>query len=278
MKLKELLKKELTKKELSILPSSFDFVGDLLIFNDFPIELIKKEKRIGKKILNHFKNIKVVTKKVKKYSGVFRTPVLKIIAGERRKTTVHKENDVRLSVNPEKAYFSSRTSTERKRIFQLVKLNESVLVMFSGIAPFPVTISKNTKAKEVFAIEINPLAHEFAEENVKLNKLDNIKLFNGDVNDIFPKIKKKFDRIIMPLPKSAESFLELALTKIKKKGVIHLYSFLDIDDKKLVKEKKQLIKQVCKQNKKVCKSIKLVKCGQFSPQESRVCFDINLNS
>ena len=43
MKIKEMLKKELTKKELELLPTSFDLVGDVLIFNQFPDELIKKE-------------------------------------------------------------------------------------------------------------------------------------------------------------------------------------------------------------------------------------------
>ena len=276
MKLKELLKKELTKKELSILPSSFDLVGDILIFNDFPVELKKKEKIIGNTILNNFKNIKTIKKKSKKYSGKYRTPSLKIIAGKRKKTTLHKENNIRLRVNPETAYFSSRTSTERKRIFQLIKPNESVLVMFSGIAPLPITISKNSKAKEIYAVEINPRAHAFAEENLKLNKINNIKLFQGDVKAILPKIKKKFNRIIMPLPKSAEDFLELALTKIKKNGTIHLYSFLNLDDSKIVKERKTLIKQICTKAKKRCKFLRIVRCGQFSPQEFRVCFDIKI--
>ena len=276
MKLKQLLKKELTSKELALLPSSFDLVGDILIFNDFPVELKKKEKVIGKVILDNFTNIKVITRKSKKYSGKYRTPTLRIIAGERRKLTVHKENAIRLSVNPETAYFSSRTSTERKRIFKLIKPNESVLVMFSGIAPLPVTISKNSLAKEIYAVEINPHAHKFAEENVKLNKINNVTLFNGDVTAILPTIKKKFDHVLMPLPKSAEDFLELALTKVKKKGTIHLYSFLNVKDAKLVKEKKQFIKQICEKSKKHCSSIKITRCGQFSPQESRVCLDIAL--
>ncbi|MBI2652913.1 class I SAM-dependent methyltransferase family protein, partial [Candidatus Woesearchaeota archaeon] len=42
--LKYYLKNKLTNKELKLVPSSFDVVGDILIFSEFPKELAKKEK------------------------------------------------------------------------------------------------------------------------------------------------------------------------------------------------------------------------------------------
>jgi len=273
VKLKELLNKELTKKQLEVMPTSFDTVGDILIFNDFPEELKKKEKIIGNKILNSLSNIKVVTKKTGKYSGTYRTPKLKILAGERRKETIHKENNTRLKLHVEKAYFSTRTATERKRIFELVKKGEKVLVMFSGIAPLPCTIARNSKPSKILGIEINPEAHKYAEENVKLNKITNIELKNGDVRKLLPKIKDKFDRILMPLPKTAEEFLALALTKVKKGGMIHLYSF--INPKELPEFKKK-IKEICKESKKSCRITKVGKCGQFSPEEFRMSLDLKI--
>ena len=84
-------------------------------------------------------------------------------------------------MNVEKVYFSPRLSEERKRIFQQVKNNETILVMFSGIAVYPIVISKNTKAKAIVGIEINPIAHKYALENLKLNKISNVKLFLDDV-------------------------------------------------------------------------------------------------
>jgi len=226
-KLKDILKKKLTKKELGIVPSSYNIVGDIIIFSDFPEALSKKEKIIGNEIIKNYKQIKSVFKKTKKYSGKFRTPKLSLMAGEKSKETEYKENNVRLKLNIEKVYFSSRLSEERKRIFRQVKNNETILVMFSGCSVYPITISKNTKAKEVYGIEINPTAHKYALENLKLNKIENIELMKGDVNDILPKLNKKFDRIIMPLPKGAENYLNKALKKIKKKGIIHFYSFAE---------------------------------------------------
>jgi tRNA (guanine37-N1)-methyltransferase len=137
IKLKQALKEKLSKSELELLPSSFDIVGDILIFSDFPKELDKKQKIIGEELMRILNNIHVVTKKVSKYSGRFRTPKLRIIAGDRRKETIHKENNVQLKLHAENVYFSPRLSNERKRIAQLVKPNERILVMFSGCAPYP---------------------------------------------------------------------------------------------------------------------------------------------
>ena len=170
--LKYYLKNKLSKKELKFVPSSFDVVGDILIFSDFPKELVKKEKIIGNTILKNYHHIKTILKKTKKYSGKFRTPKLKVIAGEKIKETICRENNVFIILDVEKVYFSPRMSSERKRIVSLIKPNESVLVMFSGSAPYPLVIAKNSKCKEVYGIEINPIAHKYALENIKKNKLE----------------------------------------------------------------------------------------------------------
>tara|TARA_B100000315_G_C14567191_1_gene583568 strand:- start:1064 stop:1897 length:834 start_codon:yes stop_codon:yes gene_type:complete len=273
-KLKDILKNKLIKKELDIVPSSFDIVGSVIIFSDFPKELSKKEKIIGTAIIKNYKQIKSVFKKTKKYSGKFRTPKLKLLAGENNKETVHKENNTILKLNVEKVYFSSRLSEERKRIFKQVKNNESILVMFSGCSVYPLVIAKNTNAKGTYGIEINPIAHKYALENLKLNKIENkIKLFLGDVKKILPKINKKFDRIIMPLPKGAENFLNLALSKIKKNGIIHFYAFSEeVKYNKII----EIINNECKKRKKQCKILDIVKCGQFSPRVNRICVDFKV--
>src|SRR3989338_1011654 len=187
--LKFYLKNKLSNKELQLVPTSFDVVGDILIFSDFPKELAKKEKLIGQTILENYPHIKTILKKTKKYSGKFRLPKLKVIAGEKCKETICKENNVFIKLDVEKVYFSPRMSSERKRIAELIEPNETVLVMFSGCAPFPLVIAKNTKCKEIYGVEINRIAHKYALENVNKNKLENkIRLFFGDVKKILPKL------------------------------------------------------------------------------------------
>ena len=272
--IKQLLKSKLTKKEISILPTSFDVVGNILIFSDFPSGLSKKSKIIGNIILKNFKNVKSVFKKTGKYSGKYRTPKLSLLVGVKNKETIHKENNSRLKLNVEKVYFSSRLSSERKRIFSQVKKNESILVMFSGVGVYPVVIARNSDAKEIYGVEVNPVAHKYALENVRLNKVeDRIKLFLGDVKKELPKINKKFNRVLMPLPKGAEGFLSIVLGKAKKGGIIHLYTFGKEEDYNSIKE---VIKKELKKHKKKCKILRVVKCGQFSPRVFRLCVDFKV--
>jgi tRNA (guanine37-N1)-methyltransferase len=261
----------LTQKEISLMPKSYDIVGSILIFSDFQEKLIKKEKLVGKYLINSIKPVKTVCRKIVKYSGKYRLPKLKIIAGEKTKETTYKENGILLNLDVEKVYFSSRSGNERLRIAQLVKRGEDVLVMFSGCAPFPCVIAKNSQPKSVIGIEINPIAHKYALENIAINKLANVGLIKGDVRKVLP--NKKFDRILMPLPKNAEDYLDLALKASKKGTIIHFYDFLNEKEFDLAKEK---VIKACKRTKKKFKIINLVKCGHFGPGIYRICLDFKI--
>jgi tRNA G37 N-methylase Trm5 len=190
MQLREALKDRLTKKEMSELKTAFDVIGDIAIL-EIDNSLKKKEKVIAETLLLLHKNIKTVLKKAAEHSGEFRTQKMRYIAGEKRKETIHKELNTQIMLNVEKVYFSPRLSTERKRIMEQVKDNENVLIMFSGCAPYPCVIAKNKKPARVVGIEINPIGHRYGLENIRLNKLKNVKLYCGDVKDIIPKLVEK---------------------------------------------------------------------------------------
>ncbi len=248
-------------------------VGDILII-EAPSKL-KNQKQIANKLLKEHKNITTVVKKSGIHHGKYRLQKYTHLAGQRKKETEHKENKVRLKLNIEKAYFSPRLATERLRIAKQVKKGEAVLIMFSGIAPYPLVIAKNAQPKEIYGIEINPPAHKYALENLELNKTKNIKLFKGDVRKIMPKLKNKFDRIAMPLPKGAEGYLDLALKSIKKKGIIHFYDFQE--EKNIPQSSIEKITQACRKQKKKFKILKVVKCGQYSPRKYRICVDFKIS-
>ena len=273
MRLRDYLKDKLTEGELSMLKTGYDTVGSIAII-EVPDELKSKEDVIAEGVLKINRQVKTVVKKVGIHSGEFRLQKVKVIAGENTKETEYKENNVRIKLDVEKVYFSPRLSTERKRISELVKKGESVLIMFSGCAPYVCVIAKNTKAKEVYGIEINPLAHKYGKENIRVNKVQNAMLFLGDVKKVVPKLKKKFDRIAMPLPRSAEDFLDVALKAIKKKGTIHFYDFEE--EKDLPNKAFEKIQKACKKAKKRCKIILWRKCGQYGPRKFRVVADFKV--
>ena len=172
-------------------------------------------------------------------------------------------------------YFSNRLATERLRIAKKIKKDEEILVMFSGSGVYPVVFARNAHPKSIYGIEINPKAHKYAKENVVLNKVEHqVKLYKGDVRMVLPKIKKKFDRIAMPLPKTGDQFLPLALRKIKGNGIIHFYAFLN--EKEIDKEARK-IRTICERHKKKCRILRKLKCGQHAPYIFRVCFDIKVS-
>ncbi len=261
--LKETLKNKLKEEEI---PKSFDIIGSIAIFSKLPSNS-KKQKLIANTLLKLNKNIKTVLLKINKVSGIYRLPKYKFIAGIKTKETLHKENNCLFKLDVEKCYFSPRLSNERLRIAKLVKNNEKILVMFSGVGIFPLVISKNSKAKEIYAVEINPVAVEYARENLKLNKITNIKLFVGNVKHILPNIKKKFDRIVMPAPKNAENYLNLIKNKVKKNTIIHFYDFSQ------EKDFPNLSIQKIKHHFKKINVINFVKCGNISSYRYRVCID-----
>ncbi len=278
MKIKEFLKDKIQETKLNYIPASFDVIGNICII-EIKDEIKKHEKLIGNAILELNKNIKSVFKKISARRGKYRTYKLKLICGEDNKETIYKENGVFFKLDVEKCYFTPRWSNERLRISKLVGKNENVLVMFSGIGSFIYVILKNSSPKSVYGIEINKTAHKYAMENLRLNKFDEnkVKLFNGDVKNILPKIKIKFDRILMPLPKESYKFLDIAIKRLKKNGIIHYYTFLEepkekLNSKKLEDYWKKLLKEQLKI--KNLKIVKIRKSGVYAPRISRVCADI----
>jgi tRNA (guanine37-N1)-methyltransferase len=263
------LKGKLSEKDIASIRRAFEIVGDIAI-TEIPRGMEKKQKAVAEAILEMNSHLKTVVKKKGGHEGVLRLQKFVHLAGERKKETIAVENGVRLKLNIEKAYYSQRMSTERKRVYSQVKPGEDVLVMFSGIGPYPIEIAKHTKAKSVYAVELNKDGHKYALENNKLNKTS-VNFYCGDVIKMVPKLAKKFDRIAMPLPKGAESFLPLALSCIKRNGIIHFYDFLGESDIPVVATTK--VNVACEKAGKRCNILAVVKCGQLAPRMFRVCVD-----
>jgi len=275
--LKENLSKTLTPDEFSFVKTAHDIIGSIAIV-EIPTDLEKRGNIIAETLLQVNPQIKTVLKKANIHEGVFRTQKMTFLEGENTKETMYKENDVRLKLNVEKVYFSMRLGNERKRIMKQVKSGEEILVMFSGCAPYPVVLAKNTEAKHITGIEINPDGHKYGLENLKLNKITNVDLICGDVHEVIPQLKKQnpllaYDRIAMPLPKTADEFLDDALQVAKKGTIIHFYDFLpetEFDD--AVKK----IDEACKKRELKHKIIEIVKCGQHAPHIFRICVDFKI--
>lgn len=266
--LKEALADTLTQDELELVPTSFDIIGDIAIL-EIPDELAGKKKAIGEALLTTFRNIKTAAAKKTKVGTEYRTRELEILAGEKRKETEHREHGCIYRLNVETCYFSPRLGSERLRVAKQCKPGERILVMFAGVGPYPVLIAKTSSPKEICAIELNPEACHYLEENSRINKV-NIHAIQGDVRTETPKLSE-FDRIIMPLPKDAGDFLDVALPALNKGGTIHFYDFAHDEE-----ESTEKVKEICANLNQKIEVLNAVKCGSYSPGMYRICVDFRI--
>jgi len=224
-------------------PKSFDVLGNIAIvkFPESPKFSEKDKKKFSEKILKEHKSIRTVLEKSGKVRGRLRKISTKYLAGEKTKEVLYRENNCAFRFNVDTTYFSPRLSNERKEVSSMIKKNEKVLVMFAGVAPFPIVISKNSKAKKVYSNEINREANKYAQLNVELNNLkDKVELVPGDIKRVAKKLsekKIKMDAIIMPRPQLKDSFLEQAFMLSKKNTRIYYYDFCRLGEEKLIVEK-----------------------------------------
>lgn len=253
---------------------NYDVIGNIAILKFDREVKAGEKKKTALKLLKERKNIKTVLEKIEKVRGRLRTYKTRYLAGEKTTETIHNESGCKFKLNIEKTYFSPRLSGERLDIASKINRKDRVLVMFSGVAPFSVVIAKRTGAK-VISIELSKIASKYAEENVKLNKLDNVVVLQGDVKKIIPKLarkKMKFDKIVMPRPQLRESFLNLCFKVIRKRGEVYYYDF--------GKDIGKILERVYEESKKARRKIKILrvkKAGEIAPYKYRWRVDLRVN-
>jgi tRNA (guanine37-N1)-methyltransferase len=271
MKLKDLLRDTLSSAELSLLVQGYDLVGDIAI-TIIPPALSHRQDLIGAAIMASNKRIKVVAKRDGVHQGEYRTLPLTVIAGEQRNETLHCEFGIRLLLNPESVYFSVRSGTERKRVADMVQPHENVLVMFSGVAPYPLMINRFSKADSIIGIESNRLAHDYGLQNIRINKAQKgVSLFCGDVAEVVPRLDDRFHRIVMPLPTGALDFVSLALESLLPRGTLHIYDFQPLNEYGAALDS---IHKLCRTAGREMELADYVVCGHTSPGIRRICLDI----
>ncbi len=239
-RLRDKLSEALPSEELGKVYNSFDIIGDIAIFKN---NNIQNAEAVAKQIMAVHRNIKTVLTPVTRISGDFRVRELKLLAGENKTCTSHKESGCIFRVDVEKCYFSPRLSYEHSRIAKLVQSGETVVNMFAGVGCFSIIIAKTASQCKVYSIDVNPTAVQCMEENVKINQVyDSVFPMLGDAKDIIQtQLQGVADRVLMPLPEKALEYLPYALSALKKTGGwIHYYDFQHAPGKEDPVEKTKL--------------------------------------
>jgi len=260
------------------IPQSFDVIGGrgaAVAVVEIPAELEAYEMEIAEALVRVQRNVHAVLSKGTERQGEFRIRDMKLLLGGPDTEVVHRENGCAIKVDPVKVYFSPRECTERERVTALVGEGENVLVMFSGVGPYAVCIAKHVPSARVTAVELNPDGHRLCVENVRLNKLgDRVTPIQGDVREVCPRLGQAFDRVLMPLPKGAYQFLDVAINALKAGGILHFYHWSPRDH--MFEEGESVLKEAAKALGREAEVLDRVKVSQYSPAAWKIRIDARI--
>ena len=270
---------KLSDELIELVPSSFDILGskgDAVAIIEIPEELESYETIIAEALMHVHKNVKSVLAKSSERYGELRLRDYRLIYGDPDTEVIHKESGCRFKLDPRVTYFSARESSERERICEQITDPEDVLVMFSGIGPFPICIAKHNPGTICTAIELNEDAHRYCLENIKLNKLqDRVTAIQGDVRDICPTLGKQFDRVLTPLPKGAHLFLDITVPMVKLGGILHFYHWAPDDDP--YTDAVKLVEEAASDYNRTCQFLGGVRVAKYSPGVSKIRVDVRID-
>jgi tRNA (guanine37-N1)-methyltransferase len=211
-----------------LLPTSFDVVGEVVVVK-LPPELEPHGAAVGAALLQAHKGARTVLLD-RGVHGRDRVRQVEILAGAPDTVAEHIEHGVRLRVDLAKAYFSPRLASERLRTAEQVQQGEVVLDLFAGAGPFAILIAKRGRASKVYAVDINPDAVRWMEENVRRNKVEaKVRAVLGDADAFAATLRGQCDRVIMNLPHSADQHWEAALGACKPHATLHYHRILPRD-------------------------------------------------
>ena len=221
--LREALEDAIPPDLLDLVPSSYDLVGSVAVL-ELPEELEPYAAAVGGALMRLHPRVETVAAKVGGTRGAYRLRELRVIAGSGRTETLHREHGCVYKVDLRKAFFNPRMGGERLRVARQVKPGERVADMFAGVGPFSILIARTQPEARVLAVELNPDAHRYLVENVKLNGVEGrVEVRLGDVREVLKGVRDEFDRAIMDLPRQSLSYLDLAFDICRKGAKIHVY-------------------------------------------------------
>ena len=153
--------------------------------------------------------------------GQQREPEVEVILGEGTET-IHRENHCFYKLDVARIMWSKGNTTERKRMGQIVRPGETVVDLFAGIGYFTIPMAVHARPEKIYAVEINPVAHGYLAENVKLNHVQGVvEPILGDCRDVAP--RNVADRVLMGYIGNTEEYLDVALEVIRDEGIIHYH-------------------------------------------------------
>jgi tRNA wybutosine-synthesizing protein 2 len=226
MRYREFLRKKIGSRlpECVPVPSGFRIVGH--------VALLQLHERLGEFVhliaeatMEFDHRIRSVAVKTNPTLGIMRKPGYRLIAGDSNTVTVHVEGGVLFRLDPLRLTFSGGNVAERMRLSNVIEGDEMILDMFACVGQFSLHIAKKTGSR-VVAIEINPEAHRFLVENIKLNGVeDRMQALLGDCRKMQP--VNEANRVILGYLHNTIEYLPYALKSLSEDGgYVYLHAAL----------------------------------------------------
>ncbi|MCF2137301.1 MAG: class I SAM-dependent methyltransferase family protein [Candidatus Thorarchaeota archaeon] len=223
MRYRDYLRKELghEDRERIHLPSGYHVIGHVILLH-LDSSATPYAKEIAEATLRYEKRARTVLIRSGPTQGQQREPNYRYIAGDPVTETIHVEAGVRYLIDPMHLTFSGGNRAERIRLPRLVNKSETVVDMFACVGQFSIPVAKRSGAN-VIAIEINPRAHKYLVENIRINQVtDRVKPLLADCQLV--EINNIADRVIMGYLHHTDEYLPFALKFLKQRGgIIHLH-------------------------------------------------------
>ena len=214
-------------------------------------ENIKKEKELVTKLTNKYPEVKTIIKNINnKNTNVILGDKNIILYGDGY--IYDKLMGYKFKISAKSFYQTNPVQTEKlyKKAIEFANLNENDILcdLYCGIGT--IGICASNKVKKVYGIEIVEEAIEAAEENVKINKVDNIEFIAGDVEVAFKKLleedKIKPTSIIVDPPRRGLDNItvgKILETEVEKLVYVSCNPATMVRDIKLLEEKYE-VKQI----------------------------------
>ena len=207
---------------LKHLSDRFEVIGDVAVLS-VPEELAEFRHAVAEAVVSRRRNISTVLNKVEKVSGSSRTAHYEVLIGDTT-VTLHREFGFEYRLDVSKVFFNTRMAYERIRVIDQVEPGERVFVPFAGVGPFAIPAA--AKGAPVVAVEQNPDAFSWLDENVALNHVrENCTIVHGDARDLYLLPYHRFDRVIIPTPYGMDQVLDTFLPLVPGGGMLHFYTF-----------------------------------------------------
>lgn len=292
---------------------SFEVIGDVALLHGvsegYEGEAHSMEE-MAASIMSKNKGIKIVAVRTKSLSTEHRSSMkddILILAGPKRVPliTTHTEYGISCPIDLTQVFFSTRMAKERFRIFQQVKQDERVLCLFSGVGMEALQIAASSGARQVYAIEKNPVAAACARRGLQTlsrNKKfpgasSRVHLLEGDVVELLSSWivgsvsstdapLMQFDRILAPRPKEEADgdmhngkgaglhFMELILPLLRTDGgKCHWYDFCADHELPECVRTRTAVQGVCNRLGYEIEILEVINAGSVAKRQYRICMD-----